>query len=243
LTMAGVHRFGNLDINATSTPVRTERTTLPAGTLYIPLAQGTKHWIQAVLGENPYLPFNYFYDEVTWSYSLLRGFAGDGFLTRQPPPSTKLRLIGGPELGSAPRHSNPVYAFNTDSAAALAMVNQLLGQGASVSRASAPFAADGVSFDSGAALVSGIDRATVERVAAGPGAEGWDERSRLLLTAADELGAAATISEPTWTGLAAHLDERQLIELPLLVGYYTMVAYTLNSLAVAPEPGLESLPS
>ena len=30
--------------------------TLPAGTLYIPLNQGNKHWIQAVLGENPYLP-------------------------------------------------------------------------------------------------------------------------------------------------------------------------------------------
>ena len=26
--------------------------------------QGNKHWIQAVLDENPFLPFNYFYDEV-----------------------------------------------------------------------------------------------------------------------------------------------------------------------------------
>lgn len=93
------------------------------------------------------------------------------------------------------------------------------------------------------ATEGGIDRATVERVAAGPEAEDWDERDRLLLRAADELDATATIAAPTWTGLAAHLEERQLIELPLLVGYYTMVAYTLNALAVAPEPGLESLPS
>jgi hypothetical protein len=159
LTMAGVHRFGNLDANAVQgqdSPVRTERTTLPAGTLYIPLAQGTKHWIQAVLGENPYLPFNYFYDEVTWSYSLLRGFAGDGFLTRRPPPSVKLTPLGKLDLGPAPRRSHPVYVFNTDSAAALAMVNQLLGQGASVSRAATAFDADGVHFATGAAFVSGV---------------------------------------------------------------------------------------
>jgi len=30
--------------------------TLPAGTLYIPMNQGNKHWIQAVLGKNPFLP-------------------------------------------------------------------------------------------------------------------------------------------------------------------------------------------
>ena len=93
------------------------------------------------------------------------------------------------------------------------------------------------------AVEGGVERAKVDRVAAGPEAEGWEERERLLLRAADELDTAAKIADPTWTGLTAHLDERQLIELPLLVGYYTMVAYTLNSLAVAPEPGLESLPA
>ena len=64
-------------------PALTEVATLPAGTLYVPLDQPTKHWIQAVLGENPYLPFHYFYDKVTWSYPLLRGFAGNGFLTQK----------------------------------------------------------------------------------------------------------------------------------------------------------------
>jgi 4-carboxymuconolactone decarboxylase len=93
------------------------------------------------------------------------------------------------------------------------------------------------------ATEGGVERAKVDRVAAGPDADGWEERDRLLLRAADELHAAATISEPTWAGLAAHLDQRQLIELPLLVGYYTMVAYMLNSLAIEPEPGLELLPS
>jgi hypothetical protein len=102
VTVPGVHRFGNFNQNAPGlpapptcvlvheppecpappvanpSPALTETMTLPAGTLYIPLNQGNKHWIQAVLGENPFLPFPYFYDQVTWSYSMLRGFSGDG---------------------------------------------------------------------------------------------------------------------------------------------------------------------
>jgi hypothetical protein len=164
VTVGGAHRFGDFDINAVhgqGSPVRTQTLTLPAGTLYVPLAQGTKHWIQAVLGENPYLPFNYFYDEVTWSYSLLRGFSDDGFLTRQLPHGAKLSQIGAPQLGAVPRTAQPVYAFDTDSSAALAMVNQLLGQGANVARAATAFDANGVHFNSGAALVSGVDLSTL----------------------------------------------------------------------------------
>ncbi|HZC69226.1 MAG TPA: hypothetical protein VE442_00890 [Jatrophihabitans sp.] len=158
VTVAGAHRFGDFDVNAVqggSSPVRTQTMTLPAGTLYIPMSQQNKHWIQAVLGENPYLPFNYNYDVVTWSYSLLRGFAGDGFLTRQLPTGTSMTPLGTPALGTAPATSAPVYAFNTDSMSALAMVNQLLNQGASVSRAATGFDAGGVHFDTGAALVAG----------------------------------------------------------------------------------------
>ncbi len=76
VTVPGVHRFGNFNINAVQggpSPALTETMTLPAGTLYIPMTQGNKHWIQGVLDENPFLPFNYFYDQVTWSYPLLRG--------------------------------------------------------------------------------------------------------------------------------------------------------------------------
>ncbi|HYK28156.1 MAG TPA: hypothetical protein VEV61_09335 [Streptosporangiaceae bacterium] len=158
VTVPGVHTFGAFNINAVEgqgSPDLTTTMTLPAGTLYIPMAQGTKHWIQAVLDENPYLPFNYFYDQVTWSYSLLRGFAGDGFLTQQMPSGTPMTQIGDPGQGTAPADAQAVYAFNTDSMAGLAMVNQLINQGASVSRAAAAFDASGQHFDSGAALVDG----------------------------------------------------------------------------------------
>ena len=163
VTVSSAHRFGDLAVDTPpgQSPVRTSTVTLPAGTLYIPLEQGTKHWIQAVLGENPYLPFNYNYDVVTWSYSLLRGFAGDGFLTQPLPQNAKLRPIDDVQLGTTPASPQAVYAFNTDSAAALAMVDQLLGQGASVSRATTAFEADGVPFDSGAALVSDVPLATL----------------------------------------------------------------------------------
>ncbi|HEY3101597.1 MAG TPA: hypothetical protein VGL14_21925, partial [Methylomirabilota bacterium] len=158
LTIAGAHRYGNFNINAVQggpSPALTETTTLPAGTLYIPLDQGTKHWINAVLEENPFLPFHYFYDKVTWAYPLLRGFGGDGFLTIAPPAATPMTLIGDPAQGSSPPTAQQVYAFDTDSMAGLAMVNQLLGQGASVSRGAAAFDSGGVHFATGAALVDG----------------------------------------------------------------------------------------
>jgi hypothetical protein len=35
-----------------------------------------------------------------------------------------------------------------------------------------------------------------------------------------------------------HLDERQLIEVPVLIGQYHLVAYMLNSFGIEREPGL-----
>ena len=67
--------------------------TLPAGTLFIPMAQPQKHWIQAILGEDPFIPFPYFYDVVTWSYSLMRGMAGNGIVTKNLPSGTAMTKI------------------------------------------------------------------------------------------------------------------------------------------------------
>ncbi|MEO3930605.1 carboxymuconolactone decarboxylase family protein [Micromonosporaceae bacterium B7E4] len=92
------------------------------------------------------------------------------------------------------------------------------------------------------ALAGGLDRATVDRVVRGPTADDWDERSRLLLTAVDELHTASSVSTSTWSGLRRHLDTNQLIELPVLVGHYVLLAYTINTLEISPEPGLEGPP-
>jgi alkylhydroperoxidase family enzyme len=83
----------------------------------------------------------------------------------------------------------------------------------------------------------GITDEEIARVREGPAA-GWDPFEGTLLKAADELHADARISDGTWAALAARYDEKQLIEVPMLVGHYHMVAFTLNTLGVPLEPGL-----
>jgi 4-carboxymuconolactone decarboxylase len=88
----------------------------------------------------------------------------------------------------------------------------------------------------------GIDRETIDRVVEGPDAPGWSDAESALLRATDELHGAAKISDGTWAKLAEVYDERQLIEIPMLVGQYHMVAFMLNSLEVEQDEGLEGLP-
>ena len=142
----GVHVFG---------PGGSVTDTLPAGTLWIPMAQPMKHWIQAVLGEDPFIPFNYFYDVVTWSYTLNRGLAGNGVLTRQLPSGVAMTRVNAPNFGMAPADPAPVYAFNTDSSQGLALLIELLDAGATGYRGATAFDADGHHFTTGAALISG----------------------------------------------------------------------------------------
>lgn len=85
---------------------------------------------------------------------------------------------------------------------------------------------------------AGITDEEIARVRRGPDAEGWTEVEAALLRAADELHADACVGDATWSTLTAHLDERQLIEVPMLVGHYHMVAFTLNTLGVPLEDGL-----
>lgn len=82
---------------------------------------------------------------------------------------------------------------------------------------------------------AGLTRAEVERVAAGPDAEGWGRRDRLLLVATDELLADDDLSEATWRAVHAELGDRTTVELLLLVGHYRMLATTLHTLRVAPD--------
>ena len=83
----------------------------------------------------------------------------------------------------------------------------------------------------------------IDRVPAGPSAAGWSPFDAALLGAADELHADACVSDRNWAVLAERYGEPQLIEVPMLVGQYHMVAFTLNSLGVQREPGVVDLPS
>ena len=83
----------------------------------------------------------------------------------------------------------------------------------------------------------------IQRVTQGPDAEGWRPFDATLLRAADELHADSRVSDTTWAALAERYDERQLIELVMLVGQYHLVAMTLNSLGVQREEGVEGFPA
>jgi alkylhydroperoxidase family enzyme len=83
---------------------------------------------------------------------------------------------------------------------------------------------------------AGLTADEIGRVVDGPDAAGWGPRPRLLLRAADELHEHRVVTDRTWQALSDELSERQLIELCLLVGHYEMLAMTLNSLGVEPEP-------
>jgi len=92
------------------------------------------------------------------------------------------------------------------------------------------------------ALAAGLTEDEVARVVHGPDADGWSHDDALVLRAADELHLHSRIQDGTWAELAARYDEQQLIEVCMVVGQYHLVAYTLNSLEVQPEPGLPEMP-
>jgi alkylhydroperoxidase family enzyme len=76
----------------------------------------------------------------------------------------------------------------------------------------------------------GLTSEEIERVIQGAIAPDWDEHDRAIIRAAEELREDAMISDETWTVLSRKLDEKQLLELPLLVGQYQGLAYLQNSL-------------
>jgi alkylhydroperoxidase family enzyme len=79
---------------------------------------------------------------------------------------------------------------------------------------------------------AGMTRDDIERVTIGSTAPGWNARDRTILQAVEELHAMAMVCDETWNRLAAELDERQLLELPVLVGQYKGVAYLQNSVRI-----------
>ena len=90
---------------------------------------------------------------------------------------------------------------------------------------------------------AGLSEAEIARAATGAEAEGWSEHDRLLLRAADELHAAQRLEEATWNGLRAMFSDAQLVEIPLVVGHYTMLSMLANATGVPLEAGLPALPS
>ena len=78
------------------------RTTMPRGTYWITLDQPQKHWVQAMLNENTYVPFPYFYDVSGWSNPLLAGIPGGSTGKPLTAPTTRVGLVAQPAPPALP---------------------------------------------------------------------------------------------------------------------------------------------
>ncbi|WP_405015775.1 carboxymuconolactone decarboxylase family protein [Kitasatospora sp. NBC_00070] len=63
----------------------------------------------------------------------------------------------------------------------------------------------------------------------------WDGEDLLVLRATDEIHDLGELTDHTWDALRRLYDDRQLIELVILVGQYRMLAATLRTLRVPLE--------
>jgi AhpD family alkylhydroperoxidase len=85
----------------------------------------------------------------------------------------------------------------------------------------------------------GVTPVDVDAVAAGaPGAD-WSELERAAVDAAAQLVEHHHVDDATWAQLAAHLDERQLVELVFVVGTYACLAMVFNATGVELDPGVD----
>jgi 4-carboxymuconolactone decarboxylase len=78
----------------------------------------------------------------------------------------------------------------------------------------------------------------IEALSRGAEAGTWSPFEATLLSATDQLIDRYSIDDATWSRLAAELDERQLVELPFVVGTYVCQAMAYNSFRMQLDPGL-----
>ncbi|MEW9854311.1 carboxymuconolactone decarboxylase family protein [Novosphingobium sp. M1R2S20] len=85
----------------------------------------------------------------------------------------------------------------------------------------------------------GVTPEEIERVIQGSEAKGWTEHEAALLRAVEELIADHCMSDGTWDTLAKTYSEKQMLEVPMLVGAYLMTALQQNSLKIQPKGGFD----
>ncbi|MBO2451408.1 carboxymuconolactone decarboxylase family protein [Actinomadura barringtoniae] len=82
---------------------------------------------------------------------------------------------------------------------------------------------------------AGVSATDVDRVTAGPSAEGWNTREHAILLAVDQLHTTRDLDDTTWSRLRSQLTEPECIELMLLAGHYEMLATTIIALRIQPD--------
>jgi 4-carboxymuconolactone decarboxylase len=90
----------------------------------------------------------------------------------------------------------------------------------------------------------GVTEAEIAAVASeSPDDGAWSAPEAHLLRATDQLIDDHVVADPTWSRLAEHLDERQLMELVFVVGTYTALAMAFNSFGLQLDDDLPAAPS
>lgn len=83
-----------------------------------------------------------------------------------------------------------------------------------------------------AALAEGITADEIAGIARG---EAADAVEQLVLRAVDEIDEKSNLSDPTWDGLCAHLDEHQRMDLIFTIGTYSTLAAAFNTFGIRSE--------
>jgi hypothetical protein len=87
---------------------------LPAGTYWVPMAQAQKHWVQAMLNEDTYTPFPYFYDVTGWSNPLLFNLRGGNSGAGLDPRAARVPRLAAPSRPRPPAHPPAIALYQLD---------------------------------------------------------------------------------------------------------------------------------
>lgn len=90
-----------------------------------------------------------------------------------------------------------------------------------------------------------LDAAQVHATVAADAAPGaWSAREALLVRAVDALHERGRIDDDDlWRDLAAHYDQRQLLELLVLCGWYHLISFVASGARVTPESWAAPFPA
>src|SRR5262245_15786813 len=84
---------------------------------------------------------------------------------------------------------------------------------------------------------AGVSDQEIEQIKEGSRAPGWNPLDKAIMAAVEEFQTDTFVSDATWNALVKELDEQQLLELLVLIGQFTTVAFVLNSLRMPLEHG------
>ncbi len=87
----------------------------------------------------------------------------------------------------------------------------------------------------------GVTAEEIDAVTVGAAAGLWGPLEADLLSATDQLIDHHRIDDATWARLAAHLDERQLVEVVFVAGTYTCLAMAFNSFGLELDADLHAI--